>query len=322
MSRPLVCGIDGSDQSLAAAAAAAQISRDLGSTLVLGYVVEDPAPFPRGHEHEQERYWSQAEQRAEHLFESIERRHRGARIEGRLLRGRPAEALRELAGREEAAMLVVGSRGRGAVRAALLGSVSADVVRHSDRPVLVAAPGAEDPIGAGGEERSTVACGVDGSEEAAGAARAAAQLATVLGLDLVLVHAYPPRPSSASMPAPGLTPPIARDLDERQREGARGLLEATARDIGAEASARFRVELGEDAAAVLDRCAEEEGARMIVVGTHGRGRLASAVLGSTSARLAASASRPVVVVPAGASLADLSGEPASPTRASVPGPSR
>ena len=294
MSRSVVCGVDGSDGSLAAAAVAARISTTLGSSLVLGYAV-DASAFPHGNELEAEHHLAPAQERAASLFEMIEDRVGAVELDGRVVRGAPERALPALAAAESAALLVVGSRGRGAVKAALLGSVSSGVVRESDRPVLIVPPQADRFTGAEAPECATVVCGVDGSGEAGAAARVAAQLAVALGLGLVLVHAYQQRSSSPSMPAPGLTPPIARDLEQRQREGARGLLEATALDIGQE-GAEIRIELG-DAASVLDRSAADERAALIVVGTHGRGRLASALVGSTSARLAALGSRPVVVVP-------------------------
>ena len=51
----------------------------------------------------------------------------------------PREMLLQLS--EDAAMLVVGSRGRGQLRSLLLGSVSVFVVRHAHCPVVVVRPG-------------------------------------------------------------------------------------------------------------------------------------------------------------------------------------
>jgi nucleotide-binding universal stress UspA family protein len=59
--------------------------------------------------------------------------------------------------------------------------------------------------------------------------------------------------------------------------------------------AEERVEAGEPSR-VIDAVAEEEDAAMIVVGTHARGALEGAAHGSVSSRLAASASRPVLLV--------------------------
>jgi nucleotide-binding universal stress UspA family protein len=42
-----------------------------------------------------------------------------------------------VAARADAEVLIVGRRGRGAVKSALLGSVSAEITEHADRPVLV-----------------------------------------------------------------------------------------------------------------------------------------------------------------------------------------
>lgn len=55
----------------------------------------------------------------------------------------PAERLTQAAHDREAALLVVGTRGRGAVTSALLGSVSAGVVRRAERPIVLVGPAAE-----------------------------------------------------------------------------------------------------------------------------------------------------------------------------------
>jgi nucleotide-binding universal stress UspA family protein len=57
-----------------------------------------------------------------------------------VLEGAPAEAILAFARNRDADLVVLGSRGRGAVVGAVLGSVSSEVVHRADRPVLVARP--------------------------------------------------------------------------------------------------------------------------------------------------------------------------------------
>jgi nucleotide-binding universal stress UspA family protein len=52
--------------------------------------------------------------------------------------GSPADAILDIARSRDAWLIVVGSRGRGAVKGTLFGSVSRALVTHADRPVLVA----------------------------------------------------------------------------------------------------------------------------------------------------------------------------------------
>lgn len=67
-----------------------------------------------------------------------------AGAETMVVRGAPGAALCDLAGEIGADAIVIGSRGRGGIKRALLGSVSDHVVRHAPCPVVITAPGDQD----------------------------------------------------------------------------------------------------------------------------------------------------------------------------------
>jgi nucleotide-binding universal stress UspA family protein len=67
---------------------------------------------------------------------------RGA-VEMLIVDGDAGSAICELATERDADAIVIGSRGHGAVRRALLGSVSTYVVKHAPCPVVIVPPGAD-----------------------------------------------------------------------------------------------------------------------------------------------------------------------------------
>jgi nucleotide-binding universal stress UspA family protein len=62
---------------------------------------------------------------------------KGVEAEGELLRGTAVAQIAAYADERDADLIVIGSRGHGAITTPLLGSVSLGVLRHTRRPVLV-----------------------------------------------------------------------------------------------------------------------------------------------------------------------------------------
>lgn len=97
--------------------------------------------------------------------------------------GDPRELLLEMA--TDASVLVLGTRGRGAVASLLLGSVSVALASHSPCPVVVARP---EPAPAAPADFPVVA-GADGTADSSGAVSLGFELASWQGRRLEVVHA-------------------------------------------------------------------------------------------------------------------------------------
>jgi nucleotide-binding universal stress UspA family protein len=146
----------------------------------------------------------------------------------------------------------------------------------------------------------TIVVGVDGSPPSVAALRWAAEEAALREARLVALHAWsyvPPAPIAE----PGMIPLPASDLAgqlEAERGAAQAELEAAMADaFPSGAPVEIEEQLAEESAGDALVAAGAD-ADLLVVGSSGRGGLASALLGSVSRHVVSHATCPVVVVKA------------------------
>ncbi len=138
MKRILVA-VDGSEPSLKAARMAADIALRFGSKLTLVHVVPKlvlpPDVYGLTIAEVEKEHRAYADRILERAVASLE--EPSLEVSTSVLYGSPAEAIAEECAAADVGMLVVGSRGYGAVARMFLGSVSDRVVHISPKPVLV-----------------------------------------------------------------------------------------------------------------------------------------------------------------------------------------
>jgi nucleotide-binding universal stress UspA family protein len=210
--------------------------------------------------------------------------------------GRPAQEIVALAQEIEAGLIVMGSRGRGGVRRALMGSVSDSVVRHAHCPVLVVRGGESGRAVLLSEK---ILLATDGSEDAILAARTAAGLAQQVGSELHAVY-VPPR-IAPHRPGYYVGPEVVEQAGRKEREGlereAQRLLDLQAEEVrgagGNVARAHLRVGTPDEE---IVKLAKELMVGLIVMGSRGQGGVRRALLGSVSDSVVRHAHCPVLVV--------------------------
>jgi nucleotide-binding universal stress UspA family protein len=289
----IVCAVDDSraagDAALVAVGLAEALELDL---MLLHVVVPDPAVtvaaaphhYVRGPEHDIPVAAGKQLLAAVAAEPSLSRS-----IERRVEVGDPATVVPGVAENEDAALLVTGTRGRGALAAAILGSVSGAAISRCTCPVMVV------PEGGRLRPGHPIVCAVDDSPAARSATRAALWLSLCLNSELVVAHAIASTPPPSTSAAPGVPDRLA----ELERKEAARFLTRLALEEGLGADVERRLTHGGEAESIRE-LAEEEDASLVVVGTRRRGSLRSALAGSVSLDLRSGYSRPVVVVPAGA----------------------
>lgn len=108
--------------------------------------------------------------------------HPDLSVTGHLVPGDPRQVLIDAS--THGLMLVLGSRGRGAVKSMLLGSVSSAVSSHAACPVVVCRPTAD------GHTRTGVVVGADGTPESLPVIEFAYRQASLHDLPLTVLHSF------------------------------------------------------------------------------------------------------------------------------------
>lgn len=231
----------------------------------------------------------------------------GRTVTTTVVAGRPATAIVDEAGAVPADLVVLGSRGHGTITAMLLGSVSSEVIDHAPAPVLVAR---------GGVIRRVVLAW-DGSTSAEDAATAVRTWRIFSGVDVrVVTVADVGIPWWAGFSDPGA--PGAGDTAGvilEAADAARAVAAQLANDMVGSLQAAGRAATADpregDAAAGIIDAANEVGADLVVIGTHGRTGLARLALGSVAANVLRHAHCSVLVVRASRAGAGREGTTAS-----------
>jgi nucleotide-binding universal stress UspA family protein len=291
----IVVGVDGSPGSREALVWA------LTEAAARGAAVEVVTAFPIDF------YWTDPylvdERRVEQIRSGVEARTRelldavrqdraiaalpgAAELDVEVLVGAGAPALHLVQQSESASLLVVGSRGRGALRSALAGSVALHCAAHAACPVVVVHPGTPPA-----DAPPRVVVGLTDSPPARAALVAAREQAQATGarLDVVVAH-----------PAPhywvdhALAPPPIGETEQHARAQAETVV---AEVLGADALEDGTVQVVAVEGHPVDVLLREaESARLLVVGCRSRNELPGILLGSVALRCVMHAPCPVLVV--------------------------
>ncbi|BCJ68821.1 universal stress protein [Polymorphospora rubra] len=281
--RPILVGYDHSPGSEAALGWALDEAARTGRPVLVAHASEwltiSPPVIIGAQPWPDERAREGAQEALDAAVAAASERRSGVVVRGVLADGPPTQRLTELS--RSAHLAVLGNRGHGGFSGLLLGSTSVTVTAHAHCPVVVVRD--DEPGVATGD----VVVGVDGSPDSVTALDFALDTAAERDAPLLVVGAW-------NIPSVPWRPPgvDTEQMSATERRGLEQLVEERRRRHAAVA-VRTEVVVDSPAHALTQASAR---ARLLVVGSRGRGGLRGLLLGSVSQQVLHHARCPVVVV--------------------------
>ncbi|WP_073949151.1 universal stress protein [Streptomyces kebangsaanensis] len=288
MTRPITAGVDGSEESLAALAWAGREAerRGLPLRLVHAWRFEVHDAFDAG-DRDTQRQW--VRDGLAEAARTVADRHPDVTVTTDVVEDGAVDAL--LAAAAESEMLVLGSRGQGALVGFLLGSVGQQAITEARRPVVLVRAGDEPSAEAAGRE---IVVGQHGApEDSADALRFAFETAAARGATVRAVRAWTLPPVFAYSPGSLKLLDEAGGLEPYERKALAAALQPW-RERFPDVPVVEHVEMG-SAGQVLLAAAERP--QLMVVGRRARRTAVGARIGSVAHGMLHHAGCPVAVVP-------------------------
>jgi len=200
----------------------------------------------------------------------------------------PAHGLHDLAEKEDAGMIVVGSTHTGRGGRVLPGSTAERLLHGAPCPVAVTPKGY---VQRSGQKLTVIGCGYDGSGEAQRALEAARRFAASTGARLRVIRAF--TPLTYDLP-PGSVAMGGVAYNDRLRERAAEELDAAVAKLEAEPEAEANFAVGDPARILVETSKQLD---LLLVGSRGYGPMHAVVVGGVAGRVVREAACPVIVFP-------------------------
>ncbi|CAL9652911.1 Universal stress protein [Streptomyces sp. enrichment culture] len=290
MTRPITAGVDGSEESLAALAWAARQAVRHGAALRVVHVWRfEPEAVDRAGDRDAQERWVR-ETLAEAVG-TVTARHHGLEVTTDVVEGDPVQTLVAVAA--DTGVLVLGSRGHGAVVGFLLGSVGQQVIAEATRPVVLVRAGDRPSDEVAGHE---IVVGQQGeAEDSAEVLRFAFEAAAARGATVRAVRAWTLPPLFSYSPASLKLLDDAGGLEPYERKALAEALRPW-RDRFPDVPVVEHVEMGSAGQVLLSVAGR---AQLMVVGRRARRSAVGARIGSVAHGVLHHAGCPVAVVPHG-----------------------